>query len=110
MNEQMVRRRLLKLLISSLLGVIWLLIFHYVSITYPLAPALILGVFFPTGAMLLHIYIYLKTPPVKTGWFIIATFGMALMPVSGILGPAGIILLPAGFLIWLFCIGKAYKQ
>jgi hypothetical protein len=102
--------RFLEWLISSLIGTILFIIFLYLEKIYPPSPILILCAFLPLGVILLHAYIYWKTPPLKRGWFVIGALGMASMTVGVILGPAGIILLPTGLVIWLFSMAKAYKQ
>jgi len=102
--------RFLEWLIAGLFGAIWLIVYNYLEKIYPPSPIFILCAFLPIGVILLHVYIFWKTPPLKRGWFVIGTLGMASMGIGLIIGPIGIILQPIGFIIWVLGMAKAYKQ
>jgi len=110
-NEKMrTMPKFLEWLTAGLFGAIWLIVYTYLEKNYPPSPILILCAFLPLGVILLHAYIYWKTPPLKRGWFVIGVLGMASMGVGLIIGTIGIILQPIGFIIWVLGMAKAYKQ
>ena len=67
-------------------------------------PLLFLGVIFPIAAVLLHVFLLWRIPPPKgrMKYVCIAVLGMVMIPISGLLGPTGLILLLIGFLTWIF--------
>jgi hypothetical protein len=98
-------RRIVEELIVFVFGILWVFVISgALQNAYPMFPLLFLGVISPIGAVLLHIFLFLKVPPPKgrRKWFVVAALGMAGMPLGVFLGPVGIITLPAGLLIWMF--------
>jgi drug/metabolite transporter (DMT)-like permease/ribosomal protein L40E len=104
----------LGILITALIGVIWIIINNFLSNKYPIFSTLLLDLIFPIGALLLHAYIFWKTPPPKgrRKWFAIGALGMAGMTTGGLLnpGPWGLISLPVGILVWAFGMHKSWPR
>jgi len=94
----------LKVIISALIGLVWLISFDFFSRNFPMLPFLLFSLIFPLGAVLIQVFLMWRVPPEKgrVKYVFISILGAGVMSVGGFLqGPLGDTFFFAGLLIWI---------